>query len=326
MEQLQECPQITPFAEKIITHSITLKRDVIETLQVNIGKRCNQACHHCHVEAGPNRTENMERKTIDRLLELLDTSKSIKTVDITGGAPEMNPNFRDFVVEIRKRNIEVIDRCNLTVLFEKGQEDTAEFLRDHQITVVASLPCYLEDNVDQQRGKGVFDKSIKGLQLLNSLGYGKDGEGLLLNLVYNPVGAHLPPSQVELEDAYKEKLHQEFGIVFNQLFTITNMPINRYRHALIRDKQYHDYMALLEDNFNPDAACNVMCKTLVSIGWDGTIYDCDFNQMLNIGVSKQKLSVWDIEQLDDIQSKIAIANHCYGCTAGSGSSCVGTTV
>ena len=318
--------KLTPFKVKLEEHSLELKRTSIETLQVNFGKRCNQACHHCHVEAGPNRTENMERETVDRLLELLEASNDIKTVDITGGAPELNPHFRHFVSNIRRLGVDVIDRCNLTVLFEEGQEETAEFLANHQVMVVASLPCYLEDNVDQQRGKGVFDKSIRGLQLLNELGYGVDGSGLYLNLVYNPVGTHLPPNQAELEQAYKEKLQQEFGIVFNQLFTITNMPINRFRHALIRDKDYHDYMRLLEDNFNPDAANNVMCKALVSIGWDGMIYDCDFNQMLNVGVNKQMLSIWDIGTLDDIPGDIFVANHCYGCTAGSGSSCGGSTV
>ena len=226
--QTQPPQKLMSFVDKMKAHSLVLSRGAIETLQVNIGKRCNQACHHCHVEAGPNRTENMERKMVDRLLALLDRTSHVKTVDITGGAPEMNPHFRYFVREIRKRDIDVIDRCNLTILFEQGQEDTAEFLRDHQVMVVASLPCYLEDNVDQQRGRGVFDKSIRGLQLLNSLGYGKEGSGLSLNLVCNPIGAHLPPSQVELEAAYKVKLKQEFDIVFNQLFTITNMPINRY--------------------------------------------------------------------------------------------------
>lgn len=302
---------------------VSLLRDKIKILQVNIGKKCNQACHHCHVEAGPNRTENMELRTIERLLDLLAKDSNIHTVDITGGAPELNPNFRYFVSQIRKMGKDVIDRCNLTVLFEKGQKDTAEFLAENKVQVVASLPCYLEDNVDGQRGKGVFGKSIDALLKLNELGYGKDSGDLVLNLVYNPVGQHLPPPQQKLERDYKEHLEKEFGIVFNNLFTITNMPIKRYAHMLQREGKMDEYMQLLVDNFNPIAADNVMCKELISIGWDGKIYDCDFNQMLEIPLNWTVCSVWDIQSFSDIDSKIALDKHCFGCTAGAGSSCGG---
>jgi len=302
---------------------VSLLRDEIKILQVNIGKKCNQACHHCHVEAGPNRTENMELKTIERLLELLAKDSNIHTVDITGGAPELNPHFRYFVSQIRSMGKDVIDRCNLTVLYEKEQEDTAEFLAENEVQVVASLPCYLEDNVDGQRGKGVFGKSIDALIKLNELGYGKEGTGLVLNLVYNPVGRHLPPPQQQLEKDYKKHLKKEFGIVFNNLFTITNMPIKRYAHMLQREGKMEEYMQLLVDNFNPVAADNVMCKELVSIGWDGYIYDCDFNQMLDIPLNWSIRSVWDIDSFVKVEPKIALDNHCFGCTAGSGSSCGG---
>ncbi len=311
------------FTETLEAHNLQLTRRSIKILQVNIGKKCNQACHHCHVEAGPNRTENMQRETIDRLLYLLAKAPDIHTVDITGGAPELNPHFRYFVSEIRKLGKNVIDRCNLTVLFEPAQEDTAEFLADHQVQIVASLPCYQEDNVDQQRGKGVFGKSIAGLETLNRLGYGKPDTGLLLNLVYNPVGEHLPPAQAQLESEYHQHLKGEFGIVFNHLFTITNMPIKRYAHALKRDGKMQDYMQLLLDNFNPQAVEEVMCTELISIGWDGLIYDCDFNQMLDIPLNGKELHIHDIDRFDMIGTGIAVDDHCFGCTAGAGSSCGG---
>ena len=314
---------IRHFAETLNQHHLSLRRDSITTLQVNIGRRCNQACHHCHVEAGPKRTEIMERKTIDRLLELLAQEPQIHTVDITGGAPEMNPHFRHFVSEIRRMGKEVIDRCNLTVFYEPNQEDTPEFLAEKQIQVVASLPCYLEDNVDKQRGKGVFGKSVSALQRLNSLGYGKEGSGLKLHLVYNPIGAHLPPAQAGLEAAYKKKLRDEFDIEFNQLFTITNMPIKRFAHMLERDGLMEQYMQLLIDSFNPKAASGVMCNELVSIGWDGKIYDCDFNQMLEMPIGWNQKTIWDIQKLSELDKTIAMGDHCFGCTAGSGSSCTG---
>lgn len=313
------------FAQQLQQDQITLRRNPITTLQVNIGKRCNQACHHCHVEAGPERTENMSLTTINRLLELVRNTPAIKTVDITGGAPELNPHFRYFIEKLRALDIQIIDRCNLTVLHEPGQENTARFLADYQINIVASLPCYLVDNVDQQRGKGVFAKSIAALQQLNQLGYGQDNSNLLLDLVYNPVGYHLPPAQAALQADYKRHLHDNYGIVFNRLFTITNMPIKRFAHQLQREGKYGDYMQVLIDNFNNHAAANVMCKNLLSIGWDGSIYDCDFNQMLDLPIG-QSVDIHGIDSFNAITSDIVVADHCFGCTAGSGSSCGGTLV
>ncbi len=311
------------FINTLNEHRISLSRRSINILQVNIGKLCNQACTHCHVEAGPKRPENMTRETVDRLLELLALEPQIHTVDITGGAPELNPHFRHFVLGIRALGKQVIDRCNLTVLFEPQQEDTAKFLAGNQVQIVASLPCYKEDNVDKQRGRGVFDKSINGLLQLNDLGYGKPDTGLSLTLVYNPVGEHLPPAQAQLEADYHGHLESTFGIVFNNLFTITNMPIKRYAHALQRDGKLKDYMRLLAENFNSDAANNVMCANLVSIGWDGKIYDCDFNQMLEMPINDKRKDIWQVDKISDITSEIVVANHCYGCTAGAGSSCGG---
>lgn len=318
---------IPSFENKLAEHRIDITRKPLEILQINVGKLCNQACHHCHVEAGPKRTEIMEKRTVDRLIELLDQSSTIHTVDITGGAPELNPHFRTLVVAIRQRDKEVIDRCNLTVFFEKGQEETSYFLKAHQVKVVASLPCYSKKNVDAQRGGGVFDKSIHALRLLNELGFGKKGSGLELDLVYNPLGAFLPPSQEKLELDYKKELHALFSIEFNHLFTITNMPIKRFLDQLVRENKYEEYMTLLVNNFNVSAAENVMCRSLISIGWDGTIYDCDFNQMLEIPVGRKHRTIWDIQSFDQInESPIAFANHCYGCTAGAGSSCGGKLV
>lgn len=313
----------TNFTTLLKKNQLTIQRNQLETLQVNIGKRCNQACHHCHVESGPNRTENMEKPTVDRLLALLAGSPMIHTVDITGGAPELNPNFRYFVTQIKKLGKSVIDRCNLTVLLEPGQADTAEFLSKHQVQIVSSLPCYSQKNVDKQRGKGVFAKSIKVLQDLNRLGYGKEQSGLILNLVYNPVGAFLPPKQSTLEQEYKQLLKQNFNIEFNQLLTITNMPINRYKHFLELTGEMDAYMQLLIDNFNPDAVGQLMCRHLISIGWDGKIYDCDFNQMLDLLVKDRKQDIWAIDSFDELTTDIALGNHCYGCSAGSGSSCSG---
>ncbi|MEJ2116820.1 MAG: arsenosugar biosynthesis radical SAM protein ArsS, partial [Alphaproteobacteria bacterium] len=268
------------FAEMLERHNVMLKRENISTLQINIGKLCNQACHHCHVEAGPKRTEIMERSTVDRILELLQKDKDITLVDITGGAAELNPHFRDLVRAIRAMGKDVIDRCNLSVLFDKGQEDTAEFLATNKVQIVASLPCYLEDNVNAQRGKDVYRKSISALEKLNALGYGKPDTGLVLDLVYNPIGAHLPPAQAKLEADYREHLRNHFGVVFNHLFTITNMPIKRFAHMLERDGLTEQYMQLLIDSFNVQAAQAVMCIQMISVGWDGKLYDCDFNQML----------------------------------------------
>lgn len=313
------------FSKSLQNSQIQVHRLPLEILQVNVGKLCNQACLHCHVEAGPKRKEIMEEKTIDRLLELLTHSTGVHTVDITGGAPELNPYFRKFVSETRKLEKKVIDRCNLTVLFEPGQEETPYFLKEHHVQIVASLPCYSTKNVDQQRGNGVFDKSIRALKLLNSLGYGKSDQNLELNLVYNPLGPSLPPSQNELESQYKKKLFEDFGIEFNHLYTITNMPIKRFLRDLERTGQLETYMSTLIENFNPKAAESVMCRNLVSIGWDGSIYDCDFNQMLEIPAAWKNQSIWELHSLDDFNSgDIAFKNHCYGCTAGAGSSCGGT--
>jgi len=315
---------LIPFNNKLLEHQIQLKRITTETLQINLGKLCNQACHHCHVEAGPTRTEIMSEETIDRIIELIKLSKDLKSIDLTGGAPEMNPHFKKLVVAARSMNLEVIDRCNLTIFYESGFVDIPQFLKDNKVHVIASLPCYTKDNVDKQRGRGVFDKSIEALKLLNSLGFGIDGTGLKLDLVYNPGGAFLPGNQVKLQSDYKRELKQFFNLEFNQLYTITNMPIKRFLDDLNRQGKYEEYMSLLVNNFNPDAANSVMCKSLISIGWDGQIYDCDFNQMLNIPINSQKTSLNDINSVEDFKNKnIALANHCYGCTAGAGSSCGG---
>ena len=314
---------VPSFGTTLKQHNLIIERNAITTLQVNIGKLCNQACHHCHVEAGPKRTEIMERRTIDRILELLANEPQITLVDITGGAPELNPHFRDFVRALQGMNKDVIDRCNLTVLFEEGQKDTAEFLAEQKVRIVASLPCYLEDNVNKQRGQGVFGKSIAALEKLNALGYGREGSGLEINLVYNPVGIHLPPAQEKLEADYRSHLSKNYGIAFNHLFTITNMPIKRFAHMLERDGLAQQYMQLLIDNFNVQAAQQVMCMQLVSIGWDGKLYDCDFNQMLEIPLNFKSRTLWDIPSFASLDRGIAFANHCFGCTAGAGSSCTG---
>lgn len=314
------------FEQTLARHGLRIARTPIAILQINVGKRCNQACHHCHVEAGPKRTEIMGQRTVDRLIELLDQSATIHTVDITGGAPELNPHFRTLVAASRQRQKHVIDRCNLTVFFETGQEDLPDFLKAHRVKVVASLPCYSKANVDKQRGNGVFDKSIRALQRLNALGYGQENPELPLDLVYNPLGAFLPPPQDTLEHRYKEALHARFGIHFNRLSTITNMPIKRFLDQLRREQSYEEYMSMLVNQFNVDTAEHVMCRDLLSIGWDGSLYDCDFNQMLEIPLGKTKTTIWDIDSFDQLMRPIAFANHCYGCTAGAGSSCGGTLV
>lgn len=312
------------FKEKLKENNIQLKRHGVKTLQINVGNKCNQACLHCHVEASPSGTNCMTKETADRIVALLKNSNQVNTVDITGGAPELNPNFRYLVSEINKLGKNIIDRCNLTVLFEEGQEGTPQFLKDNDVQIVASLPCYLEDNVDGQRGKGVFDKSIKALKLLNEIGYGKEGTGLILNLVYNPTGENLPPSQGQLEEAYKKHLKQEFSIEFNNLFTITNMPIKRFADLLKKKGKDKEYMQLLIDSFNPCIAQDAMCTELISIGWDGQIYDCDFNQVLEIPINGKQQTIWDVESFGSVDSGIAVDDHCFGCTAGSGSSCKGS--
>lgn len=268
----------------------------------------------------------MDEKTADRIIELIESS-SISLLDITGGAPEINAHFKRIALAARKKGIEVIDRCNLTILFEEGHEDLGQFLADNQVKVVASLPCYSKDNVDSQRGGGAFDKSIEGIRVLNSLGYAQEGSALELDLVYNPLGAYLPPSQAELEAQYKEELQELFDLQFNRLYTITNVPIKRFRHYLEREEKLDEYMNLLLENFNPHAVEGLMCKELVSISYDGFLYDCDFNQMLELPIGKKKTSIWEIETLAELESlPIATANHCYACTAGAGSSCSGATV
>jgi radical SAM/Cys-rich protein len=299
-----------------------LRKHQATTVQVNVGKICNQACQHCHVEAGPKRTESMSLATAERILSLLKSSPCVNTVDITGGAPELNPHFRRLVSASRAQDLHVIDRCNLTILLEPGFEDLPVFLACNRVEVTASLPCYTRDNVDAQRGRGVFDKSIEALQLLNGLGYGVD-PALALNLVYNPLGAALPPPQDALEADYKRHLQEDFGIRFNRLFTITNMPIRRFDDFLMRTGRKQAYMKLLFDKFNPATLEHLMCRSLISIGWDGQLYDCDFNQMLDMPLSNPR-TVWDIESFDAAAFKaIATARHCFGCTAGTGSSCGG---
>lgn len=312
------------FEDTLSAHGLRIDRRPLEILQVNIGKLCNQACHHCHVEAGPKRTEMMEAATVERILELLAAAPAVHTVDITGGAPELNANFRTLAAGARALGKTVIDRCNLTVLYEPGQQDTAEWLAAHGISVIASLPCYGAENVEKQRGKGVFNKSVEGLRWLNRLGYGQPDSGLSLDLVYNPVGASLPPPQARLEADYKRELDTQFGIRFNRLFTITNMPIARFLHDLRRDGKLDAYMELLVGAFNPHAAEGVMCRNLLSVSWDGRLFDCDFNQMLEIPLGAAVPTLWDIERLDQLdRGPISFAGHCFGCSAGAGSSCGG---
>lgn len=301
----------------------SLRRRRLETLQANLGYRCNQSCLHCHVNAGPTRTEMMESATLALITEVL-TARNITTLDLTGGAPELHPNFRDLVKTATARGVKVIDRCNLTILFEEGQEDLAEFLAHHQVEIVASLPCYLADNVDKQRGAGVFDKSIAALQQLNALGYGRAGSGLTLNLVYNPQGPALPPEQGALQAAYKQELHDRFGILFNHLFALTNMPIQRFGSTLISKGQFNDYMRLLKESYAAANLSSVMCRSLVSVDWQGFLYDCDFNQQLGLPMpGKGRPHLRDLLHEAIEEHPIRVADHCYGCTAGQGSSCGG---
>lgn len=299
-----------------------ITRGALTTLQVNLGYRCNQQCLHCHVNAGPKRTENMNRETVDQVLQLLRSSKA-KQLDLTGGAPELNPSFRYLVTEARKLGVHVIDRCNLTILFEPGQEGLAQFLADQQVEIVASLPCYLKENVDQQRGKGVFDSSLAALKQLNTLGYGKS---LPLNLMYNPQGPSLPPPQAPLEADFRQRLWDDHGIIFSNLHTLTNMPIQRFGSTLISKGQFAEYMQLLRDNYQAENLTNVMCRSLISIDWQGYLYDCDFNQMLKLPADlshKRTSHISDIIGADLHGKPIVVKDHCYGCTAGQGSSCGG---
>ena len=313
------------FARTLREHRLALPRKPLEILQVNVGKLCDLACQHCHVEAGPKRTEIMQATTVERILQLLADAPAVHTLDLTGGAPELNPHFRTLVREARALGKTVIDRCNLTVLLRPGQADTAEFLASQGVKVVASLPCYSKANVEQQRGQHVFDPSLRALHQLNALGYARADSGLELDLVYNPLGATLPPSQAALEVTYRRELAEHFGIVFNRLFTITNMPIKRFLHLLEREGHHESYMQTLLDAFNPQAALGVMCRNLLSVSWDGQLYDCDFNQALELPLGGQQRSVWDIASLADVeQEPITFDSHCYGCTAGAGSSCGGS--
>ena len=315
------------FKETIRSTLGDLERTTLSTVQINLGKLCNQACLHCHVEAGPKRTEIMSKEVAERIIELLNNSPTVKSVDITGGAPELNENFKIIATSARMLGLHVIDRCNLTVFFEPGQEDLPNFLRDQSIHIIASLPCYSKDNLEKQRGSGVFQKSIEALQRLNELGYGRPGTGLVLDLVYNPLGPSLPQAQQTLEAAYKHELRELFQIEFDNLFTITNVPISRFLHVLKRENRLDEYMNLLAANFNPYAAQGIMCRSLISIGWKGELYDCDFNQMLELPLGGKRKTIWDLESFDEAAiGSIAFADHCYACTAGAGSSCSGTLV
>jgi radical SAM/Cys-rich protein len=295
------------------------------TLQVNLGKLCNQACHHCHVDAGPKRTEVMNRATAQRVLELLTNSRSIHELDITGGAPELNPNFTWLVEQARAREYSIIARCNLTVIFEAGMEWLPDFYREQRVHLICSLPCYSRENVERQRGAGVFSKSIQALQQLNRLGYGSE---LRLDLVYNPLGPSLPPAQEQLQARYREELDRAYGIAFHRLLTITNMPINRFARQLRQWGKFSEYMGLLVNHFNPATLEALMCRGLVSLSWDGRLFDCDFNQMLEMPIfdssTHAPLTIWDVDDLSIFEgASIATGSHCFGCTAGSGSSCGG---
>jgi radical SAM/Cys-rich protein len=303
-----------------------LKASELEIFQINIGKLCNQVCKHCHVDAGPDRREIMTKETMQLCLDALSKSK-IQIVDITGGAPEMNPDFKWFISELNKLKKHIIVRSNLSILVSNGFNDYPNFLAENEVEIISSLPYYTASNTDRQRGEGVFDKSIQAIKALNDLGYGKENSGLILNLVYNPVGAFLPPKQESLGKDYKRELWNRFGLVFNNLFTITNLPISRFLDYLIESENYLNYMNRLISAFNPAAALNVMCRNTISVGWDGRLYDCDFNQMLELPLSEsapKHIRDFDPDYL--FNRLIVTGQHCYGCTAGAGSSCGGSTV
>lgn len=320
------------FEKKLAEKELRLKPVSVETLQVNVTKLCNQACLHCHVDASPKRTEKMDKRGIYRCLEILAAHSSIINLDITGGAPELNPHFDYFVTEARKLGKHVMVRHNLTVTFDgnpqtgESKEYLPDFFRENKVEVISSLPYYQEFFTDKQRGKGVFNKSINSMKMLNDRGYGKEGSGLQLNLVYNPVGAFLPPDQCKLEYDYKKELMDKFGLRFNQLFVITNMPIHRFREMLERKEIYDDYMSKLVNAFNPSAAEGVMCRSLISVGYDGRIYDCDFNQMLDMQIGFEEPStIYNFDMIKMMNRNILFDSHCFGCTAGAGSSCGGAT-
>ena len=317
--------RLVPFQQKLEEAGLfPLKPIGIEIFQVNVGKMCNQVCKHCHVDAGPDRKEIMTRETMEQCIRVLKNNTSIKTVDLTGGAPEMNPDFRWFVEQIKSLGRHIIVRCNLTIILaNKKYHSLPQFFKEHQIEVVSSLPFYAKERTDRQRGDGVFEDSIKALQMLNNEGYGVEGSGLILNLVYNPAGAFLPPSQDSLQKEFKDALLKDFGIVFNNLFAITNLPISRYLDYLLTSGNYEKYMEKLTDAYNPLAAENVMCRSTISVGWDGYLFDCDFNQMLDLKINcaPKHLLDFDFEKIKN--REIIVNQHCYGCTAGAGSSCGG---
>ncbi len=306
------------------THFPAINRARLDTLQVNLGYKCNQSCVHCHVNAGPNRTEMMDEGTLALIPQVL-AARGLRTLDLTGGAPELHAGFRGLVRAARAQGVRVIDRCNLTILFEPGQEDLAEFLAGQRVDIVASMPCYSAANVDKQRGDGVFDLSIAALQKLNQLGYGQPGSGLSLNLVYNPQGPSLPPNQQALQADYKRELLAHFGIVFNELFALTNMPIQRFGSTLVSKGTFDTYMALLKGSYQPQNLGGVMCRNTVSVDWQGWLSDCDFNQQLGLplGTSGVQRHLRDLLKTSLDEQAIRVAGHCYGCTAGQGSSCGG---
>jgi radical SAM/Cys-rich protein len=326
---LQQGAQFPEFAAQLQRHNLyPLKPTGATILQVNVGKMCNQTCRHCHVDAGPDRKEIMTRETMQLCLDALANAPEITTIDLTGGAPEMNPDFRWFVEELSKLGKQIIVRCNLTIILaNKKYHDLPLFFKEHKVQVVSSLPYFAASRTDAQRGDGVFDKSIKALQLLNEVGYGKEDSGLQLDLVYNPSGAFLPAAQQSLEAEFKRRLKSGFDIDFNNLFCITNLPISRYLEYLMQSGNYESYMEKLVDAFNPAAAASVMCRNTISVGWDGYLYDCDFNQMLELHVSPtapQHIRDFSLAALN--KRDIILNQHCYGCTAGAGSSCGGQTV
>jgi radical SAM/Cys-rich protein len=318
--------KLVPFQQQLETIGLyPLRPTGIDIFQVNVGKMCNQVCRHCHVDAGPDRKEIMTRETMQLCLDILANS-SINTVDLTGGAPELNPDFRWFVDEIKKLGKHVMVRCNLTIILaNKRFHDLPDYFKQHNIEVVSSLPFYTADRTDRQRGDGVFQDSIKALQMLNAVGYGQPGSGLMLNLVYNPAGAFLPPPQQALEREYKEALQKHYNIQFNNLYAITNMPISRYLDYLLESGNYETYMEKLTAAFNPAAALGVMCRNTISVSWDGYLYDCDFNQMLDLKVGcRESRHLRDFDPAALAGREIVVNQHCYGCTAGAGSSCGGS--
>lgn len=313
------------FRARLEADGMDLRRDRLEVLQINVGRLCNQTCQHCHVDAGPYRREIMTRTTMDRILAWAAAAQ-VRMVDITGGAPEMNPHFEHLVERCRELGAHVIDRCNLTVLLEPGREHLPDFFRRHGVELACSLPCYLEDNVDRQRGSGVFRRSIEALRRLNAVGYGRPGTGLVLDLVYNPQGTSLPPPQKPLEEAYRRELRARYGIEFNHLWTITNMPISRFARYLVQKGLLDEYLRKLEQAHNPQTVPHVMCRRTLSVDWQGRVYDCDFNQMLDLptGNGAAHRYLWDIDPTELGDLPIRTGTHCFGCTAGSGSSCAGS--